>query len=180
MTKRLVAIGAAVAAVLPAAALALELTSPALEDGGTLPDAYVFSGMGCEGGSASPPLAWSGAPDGTQSFALTVYDPDAPTGSGWWHWVVANIPSDVTELAEGASAGGLPDGALETRTDFGAPGFGGACPPPGDEPHRYIFTIHALGVDSLPLEADMSGAMAGFYIHANAVESASLTVTFGR
>jgi Raf kinase inhibitor-like YbhB/YbcL family protein len=83
-------------------------------------------------------------------------------------------------VGRGRQAGGLPDGALETRTDFGAPGFGGACPPPGDEPHRYIFTIHALGVDSLPLEADMPGAMAGFYINANALESASLTVTYGR
>jgi Raf kinase inhibitor-like YbhB/YbcL family protein len=171
---------AAALLALPAAASALELRSDAFEDGGTLPEAQVFEGMGCEGGNVSPPLAWSGAPEGTRSFALTVYDPDAPTGSGWWHWTVVNIPPDVTELPAGASDDELPKGAIETRTDFGTARYGGACPPPGDGPHRYVFTIHALGVDSLPLDPDASGAMAGFMINANELARASITATYGR
>jgi Raf kinase inhibitor-like YbhB/YbcL family protein len=159
------------------------LRSPDLPEGKPLPNAQVFNSFGCTGGNASPRLEWSGAPAGTKSFAVTVYDPDAPTGSGWWHWVVFNIPASVTSLPAGAGdANGVhaPKGAVQSQTDFGAPGFGGACPPAGDKPHRYIFTVHALKVDTLPLDAKAPGAMVGYYLTMNALGKASFTRTFGR
>ncbi len=134
---------------------ALTLSSPALaagkftlrsadvKPGAMLTEQQVFNGFGCSGANVSPQLSWQNAPQGTKSFVLTVYDPDAPTGSGWWHWVVYDIPASTKELPQGAGSGKapLPDGAKQGRTDFGAPGFGGACPPPGDKPHRYVFTV---------------------------------------
>ncbi len=158
----------------------MTLTSPDFADGGPLPAAQVFNAMGCTGGNLSPALNWSGAPEGTKSFVLTAYDPDAPTGSGWWHWTVANIPADVTGLPAGASATALPEGAVEGRTDFGAPGFGGACPPEGAAPHRYVFTVYAMPEATLPLDGNASGAMFGFYANAMALEHAVLTATYGR
>src|SRR5215469_9122223 len=111
--------------------MSFRLTSKNLKDGGTMPEAQVFNGMGYQGGNLSPHLAWEDAPAGTKSFVVTLYDPDAPTGSGWWHWVLINIPASINELAEGSGSGKdkLPKGALQTRTDFGAPGYGGAAPP---------------------------------------------------
>lgn len=150
--------------------MAFTVTSTGFADGGPLPDAQVYAR-----GNRSPELSWSGAPEGTKSFAVTCYDPDAPTGSGFWHWTVANIPADVTELAEGASPGGLPKGAVEGRTDFGEPGFGGAAPPPGHGPHRYIFTIFAVDVDSLPVTPEDSGAKYGFNLHFHTLGKASIT-----
>jgi Raf kinase inhibitor-like YbhB/YbcL family protein len=138
----------------------------------------VFSGFGCTGGNKSPALAWSGAPADAKSFAVTVYDPDAPTGSGWWHWVVFNIPAGTTDLKEGAGdAKGalLPAGSVQSVTDFGQPGFGGPCPPAGDKPHRYIFTVHALKLEKLPLEPSASGAMVGFFLGQNTIAKASVT-----
>lgn len=157
------------------------LTSRAFKDGERLPDAQVFDGMGYRGGNISPPLAWSGAPEGTRSFAVTMYDPDAPTGSGWWHWVAVNIPATVTSLPAGAGSGDadLPDGAFMTRTDFGGNVYGGAAPPPGPA-HRYIFTVHALDTETLSVPSDASGAMVGFFLHSHALGSASLTALFGR
>ena len=128
-------------------------------------------------------LSWSGAPAGTKSLALTVYDPDAPTGSGWWHWTVVNIPATARSLPAGAGSSapaGLPKGAVQGRTDFGKPGWGGPCPPAGDKPHRYVFTLWALKVDKLDLNAESSGAMVGFNLHANALGTATLTPVFGR
>ena len=127
----------------------MTLTSANFSDGDYLGNDHILAesyGFGCAGGNLSPQLSWSGAPEGTKSFALTCFDPDAPTGSGFWHWVVVNIPPDVTALEAGAgSAGGtLPAGALQVRTDFGVPGYGGPCPPEGDHPHRYIFTLFAV------------------------------------
>ena len=125
----------------------LTLTSNSFADGDYLADIHILAesyGFGCAGGNQSPHLQWSGAPAATRSFALTCYDPDAPTGSGFWHWLVVNIPADVASLPldAGDPAGGLmPDGGLQTRTDFGAPGYGGPCPPPGDHPHRYLVTL---------------------------------------
>ena len=151
-----------------------------MSEGGKLSDSFVFEGFGCEGGNISPHLSWSGAPEGTKSFAVTVYDPDAPTGSGWWHWTVLNLPADTTSLPRGASpAGDLPSETIELRNDYGATGFGGACPPPG-EVHRYIFTIYALGVDSLPVDEDASNALAGFMTRANALARDSITAIYHR
>jgi Raf kinase inhibitor-like YbhB/YbcL family protein len=164
--------------------MTLTLTSASFNDGDYLASDQVLSedfGFGCAGRNISPALSWSGAPAGTASFAVTCYDPDAPTGSGFWHWVVVNIPPGATSLAAGASGrGDLPEGALETRTDFGQPGYGGPCPPQGDHPHRYIFTVHAVGIDALPVGADTSAAVVGFYLHFNTLEKVSLMGLFKR
>ena len=151
------------------------LTSTDITDGATLPDAQVQAK-----GDTSPHLAWSGAPDGTKSYAVTVYDPDAPTGSGFWHWTVANIPADATELMIGAgsSGGDLPKGAIQGRTDFGKIGFGGAAPPAGHGPHRYIFTVFAVDTETLPVTADDSGAVYGFNLHFHTLAKASITATY--
>lgn len=146
------------------------LTSNDLTDGGVLPDAQVQAK-----GNTSPHLKWSGAPEGTKSYAITVFDPDAPTGSGFWHWTVANIPADVTEIEAG---GPLPSGAVEGRTDFGEPGFGGAAPPPGHGPHRYIFTVFAVDTDRLDVTREDSGAKYGFNLHFHTLASASITATY--
>ena len=161
--------------------MTFRLTSKDLKEGGRLPEAQVFNGMGYHGGNVSPDLAWEGAPQGTKSFVVTAYDPDAPTGSGWWHWVIINIPASATEIARGAGndASKLPKGALQTRTDFGAPGYGGAAPPAGEN-HRYIFTVHALKVDHLDLDAHVSAAHVGFMTHMNSLGKATLTVTYGK
>jgi len=143
--------------------------------------AQIFNGFGCTGGNVSPQLAWSGAPPGTKSFVVTVYDPDAPTGSGFWHWVIMNLPPTTTELPTGASrTAKLPKGAVEIRTDFGTPGYGGPCPPAGDKPHRYVFTVYALKVDKLDVDAQATAAMVGFMTHANSLGSATFTARYGR
>jgi len=149
------------------------LTSNDITDGGVLPDAQVFAK-----GNTSPHLSWSGAPEGTKSYAVTCYDPDAPTGSGFWHWTVANIPADVTELKTGASSGGLPAGAVEGRTDYGPAGFGGAAPPPGHGPHRYIFTVFAVDTEKLDVTPDNSGAVFGFNLHFHTLAKATITATY--
>lgn len=156
------------------------LSSPDLAEGQALSSAQVFQGFGCEGGNQSPTLSWSGAPEGTKSFALTVYDPDAPTGSGWWHWNVINIPLETTSIAAGASnTDAMPEGSRELTNDYGAVGFGGACPPPG-EVHRYQFTLHALGTDSLDLPENASNALTGFMINANVIDTATITAVYTR
>lgn len=159
--------------------MTFRLYSNDLQDGAAMPEEQVFNGMGYQGENLSPHLAWSGAPAGSKSFVVTLFDPDAPTGSGWWHWVVANIPADVSELPTGAGSGrpGLPAGALQTRTDFGKAGYGGAAPPQG-ESHRYQFTVHALDVEHIEVDADASGAMVGFNVHFHSLGSASLTVLY--
>lgn len=146
------------------------LTSNDITDGGTLPDAQVQAR-----GNTSPHLAWSGAPAGTKSFAITVYDPDAPTGSGFWHWTVANIPADVSEIPTG---GPVPAGAVEGRTDFGEPGFGGAAPPPGHGPHRYIFTVFAVDTERLEVTPENSGAVFGFNLFFHTLDKATITATW--
>jgi Raf kinase inhibitor-like YbhB/YbcL family protein len=158
------------------------LTSADVKPGKHLTDEQVFNGFGCSGANVSPQLAWQNAPKETKSFVVTVYDPDAPTGSGWWHWVVYNIPAATTELAKGAGSGKapLPEGAVQGRTDFGAPGFGGACPPAGDKANRYIFTVYALKTDKLELAPDASAALVGFMTHANSLGSATFTALYAR
>ena len=164
--------------------MTLIVTSKSFKDGDYLDSDHILSetyGFGCAGGNQSPQLSWSGAPEGAKSFALSCFDPDAPTGSGFWHWVAVNIPSSVSELAQGAgSGGGMPDGSLQTRTDFGAPGYGGPCAPEGDHPHRYIFTLHAVGLETLPVEADTSAAVIGFLLHFNTIEKAALMGLYKR
>jgi Raf kinase inhibitor-like YbhB/YbcL family protein len=177
-----VALGLAFSIAAAAADGAFRLHSPTVAPNSMLSNDQVYSGFGCSGKNISPALSWKGAPHDTKSFALTVYDPDAPTGSGWWHWVVYNIPADVTELPEGAgNAGGkLPAAAVQGHTDFGTSGFGGACPPAGDKPHRYIFTVYALKTDKISVPDEASAAMIGFMIHANALTKATLTAHYGR
>ncbi|MCY3538583.1 MAG: YbhB/YbcL family Raf kinase inhibitor-like protein [Acidimicrobiia bacterium] len=164
--------------------MALKLTSTDFADGDYLGIDHVLSeeyGFGCGGGNRSPQLSWSGAPEGTASYALTCYDPDAPTGSGFWHWVVVNIPADTTELKAGAGdGGGIPTGARQTRTDFGSPGYGGPCPPEGDHPHRYLFTVHAVAVEALSVDADTMPAVVGFMLHLNTLEKAALMGLYRR
>lgn len=149
--------------------------------GETLAHRQVFNGFGYDGGNLSPELSWSGAPAGTKSFAITAYDPDAPTGSGWWHWVAYNIPAHITSLSEGAGADGgksLPAGAAMGRNDFNTKAYGGACPPPG-KPHRYVFTVHALKTERIDVPADASPALIGFNLHSNCIGKAVLIATYG-
>jgi hypothetical protein len=163
--------------------MSLVLASTSFEDGDYLSLDHVLAetyGFGCAGQNISPALLWTGAPERTRSFAVTCFDPDAPTGSGFWHWVVVNIPRRVTSLGAGASGTSLPSGALETRTDFGRPGYGGPCPPEGDHPHRYLFTLHAVGLDTLPIDSDTSAAVVGFHLHFNTLEKVSLMGLFKR
>jgi Raf kinase inhibitor-like YbhB/YbcL family protein len=175
------AVGTALCALLALPAQAFDVHSKDFTDGGALPEEQVYRGFGCAGGNRSPQLAWRDPPAGTKSYAVTAYDPDAPTGSGWWHWVVRDIPAGVQALASGAGAPDhLPAGARHARNDFGSMDFGGACPPPGDKPHRYIFTVHALKVEKLDVPADASPALIGFMINANRLGSASATAWYGR
>jgi Raf kinase inhibitor-like YbhB/YbcL family protein len=164
----------------------MKLTSTSFKDGDYLGSDHVLSadyGFGCAGGNRSPHLEWADVPRETKSFALTCFDPDAPTGSGFWHWVVVNIPPDVTDLpvdVGNPARGKLPAGALQVRTDFGKPGYGGPCPPQGDHPHRYLFTIHAVSMDKLPVTADTSAAVVGFYLNFNTLAKASLMGLYKR
>jgi Raf kinase inhibitor-like YbhB/YbcL family protein len=158
------------------------LVSPDIGQGKTIAADQVFNGMGCKGKNLSPALFWSGAPAGTKSFALMVHDPDAPTGSGFWHWVVYNIPADATSIP--AEAGdpkkkGLPAGAVQGRTDFGTPGYGGPCPPPG-KVHHYHFRLFALKVAKLDLPPDATAAMVGFNVNANKLAEADLVGLYGQ
>jgi Raf kinase inhibitor-like YbhB/YbcL family protein len=183
MRRILLAAALAATTSLTAQAAGFRLESPDVKAGATMDKKFEFNGFGCSGENKSPALKWSGAPKDTKSFAVTVYDPDAPTGSGWWHWFVINLPSSVTELkadAGNTSGANLPPGARHVRIDYGAPGWGGACPPPGDKPHRYIFTVHALKVDKLDIPADATAALAGFMTNANSIGKASFTAKYGR
>jgi Raf kinase inhibitor-like YbhB/YbcL family protein len=164
-------------------AASFTLTSAAFKNNAAIPAKYSFNAMGCTGENLSPPLEWKNPPAGTKSFALMAHDPDAPTGSGWWHWVVYNIPADATSLPEGAGGAGsttLPKGATQGNTDFGKPGWGGPCPPPGSGKHHYNFTLFALKVDKIEVPPGASAAMVGFNAKANAIASAKLTGLFSR
>jgi len=161
---------------------AMTLTSTDLKPAGKIADEQVFNGFGCTGMNVSPQLSWVDPPKGTKSFAVTVFDPDAPTGSGFWHWVVFNIPADVTSLAKGAGdpkGAAAPKNAVQSRTDFGKPGYGGPCPPKGDRPHRYIFTVFAVDVDHLDADENASAAFVGFNLHFHTLGKASLLGFWG-
>jgi Raf kinase inhibitor-like YbhB/YbcL family protein len=159
------------------------LQSADIKPDSTIAEAQVFNGFGCDGGNVSPSLSWKNAPAGTKSFAITVYDPDAPTGSGWWHWVMFNIPASVMSLPAGSgnpANGQAPKGAVQSKTDFGKPGYGGPCPPKGDKPHRYVFTVYALKVQTIDADANASGALVGFMLNANKLGEATFTAMYGR
>jgi len=159
------------------------LVSPDLSQGKDMPDSQVYNGFGCKGKGLSPELHWSGAPEGTKSYALMVHDPDAPTGSGFWHWVVYDIPADTDHLPGEAGdpkqPRGLPKGAIQGRNDFGTVGYGGPCPPPG-KPHHYHFRLFALKVPKLEVPAEATSAMIGFYVNANKLAETDLMALYGR
>jgi Raf kinase inhibitor-like YbhB/YbcL family protein len=150
------------------------VTSADVTDGRPLDELFAHPGVG--GKNLSPQLSWSGFPAETRSFVVTCFDPDAPTGSGFWHWVVVNLPSSVTELPRGADP--LPEDAFCVRNDYGERSYGGAAPPPGDRPHRYVFAVHALDVDRLDVGPDATPAYVGFNVAFHTVARATLRPTF--
>jgi Raf kinase inhibitor-like YbhB/YbcL family protein len=151
-------------------------------DGQQMSDAQVYNSFGMSGQNISPHLRWHGFPAETQSFAVTCYDPDAPTGSGFWHLVLVNVPASVTELPTGAASGdlsGLPGEAFCVRNDYGSNDFGGAAPPQGDPPHRYVFAVHALDTEKLDITPDVSPAVAGFNLRFHAIARGLLIPVYG-
>ncbi len=164
-------------------ATAQTFTLTSADIGGQATDQQVFNGFGCSGANISPQLSWKNVPDGTKSFAVTMYDPDAPTGSGWWHWLMFDIPASVTELPSNAgniSKGLAPKEAAQSLTDFGATGYGGPCPPPGHGFHTYIITVYALKVGSLGLDEKASPALVGYNLNANTIQKASIVMYYQR
>lgn len=161
-----------------------ELTSPDMVAGQTISNHYVYNGFGCSGDNVSPTLLWKNPPAGAKSFAVTVHDPDAPTGgAGFWHWVVINLPATMTGLAQGdgvVNSTHFPAGVRQVRTDFGIDGWGGPCPPVGDTPHHYRFTVYALKVDHLDVPVDATASVAGFMINQAAIGKASFVARYGR
>lgn len=140
-----------------------------------------FNSFGCSGKNMSPELHWKNPPKGTKSFAITAYDPDAPTGSGWWHWLVVNIPSTAKSIQTDASnKGNLPKGSMETLTDFGSATFGGACPPKGAKPHAYVFTIYALDVEELSVKKKSDSALVGFMINQHIIQKSTIISYYQR
>jgi Raf kinase inhibitor-like YbhB/YbcL family protein len=151
--------------------------------GGEATKTQEFNGFGCSGDNQSPQLFWKNAPEGTKSFAITMYDPDAPTGSGFWHWVVFDIPSNVNELITNAGNMKLnltPNGAIQSITDYGVKGFGGPCPPEGHGFHQYIITVYALKTDKLGLNESTNPAIVGFYLWNQTIAKASIVAYYNR
>ena len=155
------------------------LSSSNFKNGEILPLAQVFNDFGCNGENKAPELSWTKPPRSTKSLAITMYDPDAPTGSGWWHWLIINLPIDLKSIpadsGNSSKANELGLDTIYTRTDYGKAGYGGACPPTGNKAHRYIFTVWALNIDKRPLNADASGAMVGYYLNQHVIKKASMT-----
>ncbi|HEY1728994.1 MAG TPA: YbhB/YbcL family Raf kinase inhibitor-like protein [Candidatus Baltobacteraceae bacterium] len=154
----------------------LNITSSSFGNNQTIPKKYGFNGWDVGGENISPNLKWSGAPSGTKSFVVTIWDPDAPTTVGYWHWLVFNIPANVTELEEGK----VPAGAVQGYTDYGMSAYGGPAPPPGDSPHHYRHRVFALDVDKLPLEKGTTGATLMFMMRGHILAEGELVGLFSR
>ena len=184
MVRFFVCFAAVLFAWMPRASAAeFTLSSNDITSGEFMAKNQEFNGFGCSGGDQSPHLAWSNAPEGTKSFAITVYDPDAPTGCGRWRWQLVNIPANIAELASGAGdIGGskAPVGSVHVANDYGGKSFGGACPPQGHGVHRYRFTVHALSVEALDVPENASGALAGYMINANALATGTIEALYQR
>jgi Raf kinase inhibitor-like YbhB/YbcL family protein len=184
--RKLNTIAAAIvlAASLPIHAQDFSLKSADVAAGQTIAQTFAFNGFGCTGNNVSPALSWANPPAGTKGFALMVHDPDAATGgAGFWHWVVINLPASASGLPRGvgtADGKGLPEAARQISTDFGAPGWGGPCPPAGDKPHRYVFTLYALKTEKLELPANATASLSGFMVNTHAIGKASFTSLYGR
>jgi Raf kinase inhibitor-like YbhB/YbcL family protein len=166
--------------IAPLTAAAFELNSPDIAPGAKLSLQQVYNAAGCQGANRSPALSWKDPPAGTRSFAVTLYDPDAP-GNGWWHWVVYDLPASSRGLS--GDIGGsrtLPTGAHQGRNDFGETGYGGACPPQGDAPHRYVLTVYALKLAHIALPPEASPSKFALLFEQAALAKASLTVRYGR
>ena len=160
-----------------------KVSSGSLHEDDALPPAQVYRGQRCNGGNRSPALAWTGAPASTRSYAVTMFDPDAPTGHGWWHWLLFDLPADTQSLAEDAGradGSALPAGARQSRNDFGSAGYGGACPPAGDAPHHYVITVYALPKSQLGLPASASASVIDAALKRDALATARLTLRYGR
>ena len=167
----------------PAFAGSFTLSSQDITQGEMMDKKQEFNGFGCSGQDMSPQLAWSNVPTGTKSFAVTAYDPDAPTGSGWWHWQLVNIPMTVTGVPTNAGStkeNKAPLGSSHIQNDYGITGYGGACPPEGHGVHRYQFTIHALSVEKLRLPENASGALTGFMINSSSIGSSTIESLYVR
>lgn len=181
--KRLAFMVLAAALLSAGPATAQDFTLKSDDLGQRLSESQVYSGFGCKGKNISPSLTWVNAPPNTSSFAVTVHDPDARAGAGWWHWIIFNIPAGITGLK--ADAGRIksklaPAGSIQSVTDFGHPGFGGACPPPGDEAHRYVFTVYALSVPKLDFDQQTRPAVIASALDRNAIAKASLVSRYQR
>ncbi len=175
MRKMLIA--AVALALAAASARAFSLTSPDIKPDAKIGDEQVFDSFGCTGKNVSPALNWTDPPTGTKGYALMVYDPDAPTGSGFWHWVMFDIPADVTGLTKGAGdpkSGYAPKGPIQGHNDFGFAGYGGPCPPPGAEPHHYHFMLFALDTQKLDADENATAAVVGFNVHFHTLGKAEL------
>jgi Raf kinase inhibitor-like YbhB/YbcL family protein len=170
--------------VLAAETPSFQASSPDISAAQPIASRFSYNGFGCSGQNVSPAVMWKNAPAGTKSFALMVHDPDAPTGgAGFWHWIVVDIPAGTAFIAQGSGAADgkrMPAGSRQINTDFGAPGWGGPCPPAGDKPHRYNFTVYALMVKKLDLPPTATASLAGFTVNSNMLGKASFTGTFGR
>jgi Raf kinase inhibitor-like YbhB/YbcL family protein len=173
----------AAAALDPALGADFQLTSSDIGPDKPLAQDFVFSGFGCTGANQSPAISWRGAPEGTKSYAVALFDPDAMQGRGFWHWLVVNIPASTTSLSRDAGKNDgskLPAGAAQTRNGFRAVGYSGSCPPPSDEPHGYVMSVYALKVTMLEVPPDAAPPAMLAAIEANSVGKASLIYHFGR
>lgn len=157
------------------------LSSTSIEEGRAIPEKFTYNDDGCFGENISPELRWEGAPAETKSFAIICHDPDAPTDHGWYHWAVINIPPEVTQLEEGASnENSIPPEAREIMTDYKVASYGGPCPPQGDRPHRYVFTVYALNTEELPLDVHAKAVAVKEILEENCLAKASLTANYAR